>query len=347
MSAVVPLAPKALRTLLTLVERAGEVVTKQQLLETVWPDSFVEDTGLTRNISVIRQAFGEDGERFIATVARLGYRFTAPVTRIESSINPPPARAMVASRSDRRLRMVGRAEELDALRRAFEDAVSGPGRMIAVTGEPGIGKTTAVESFLKEIEERCRIGSGRCSERLASAEPHLPILEALDELTGRHPRMMQILSETAPTWLRHVVPRSPERARAYEGVEPDAARTSERLMRELTTFLDQASRETPVAIVIEDLHWTDIATVDVLVHLAARLSRLHLLLIVTYRHHELALRDHPFVRVRADLIARGQLEEVAVSLLTPTEVREYVTVGIRGRGNRVGFARPGVRENRG
>ena len=48
--AVVPLAPKALRTLLTLVERAGEVVTKQQLLETVWPDSFVEDTG-SREIS--------------------------------------------------------------------------------------------------------------------------------------------------------------------------------------------------------------------------------------------------------------------------------------------------------
>ena len=59
--APVPLAPKALRTLLTLVEHAGEVVTKEQLLETVWPDSFVEDTGLTRNISVVRQALGIDG----------------------------------------------------------------------------------------------------------------------------------------------------------------------------------------------------------------------------------------------------------------------------------------------
>src|SRR5687768_6231186 len=102
-AAPVPLAPKALRTLLTLVERAGEVVTKQQLLETVSPDSFVEDTGLTRNISVIRQAFGEDGERFIATVARLGYRFTAPVMCIESSIKPPRPVPVVASRNDRGL----------------------------------------------------------------------------------------------------------------------------------------------------------------------------------------------------------------------------------------------------
>lgn len=329
-AAPVPLAPKALRTLLTLVERAGQVVTKQQLLETVWPDSFVEDTGLTRNISVIRQAFGEDGERFIATVARLGYRFTAPVMRIESSIDPPASPSVVASRSDRRLRMVGRTEELDVLRRAFDDVMSGAGRMVAVSGEPGIGKTTVVESFLTEIEERCRIGSGRCSERLAGAEPHLPILEALDELTGLDPRLMQILSARAPTWLRHVVPRSRERTRAHEGVEPDSARTSERLMRELTTFLEDASSQRPVTIVIEDLHWTDISTVDVLVHLAARLPRLHLLLIVTYRHHELALRDHPFIRVRAELIARGQLEEMAVSPLTPEEVREYVLAAFEG-----------------
>ena len=327
--APVPLAPKAIRTLLTLVERAGEVVTKQQLLETVWPDSFVEDTGLTRNISVIRQVFGED-ERFIATVARLGYRFTAPVAWIESSIKPPLSRAGGATRNDRQVRMVGRTEELNALRSAFEDVVIGSGRMIAVTGEPGIGKTTVVETFLKEIEEQCRIGSGRCSERLASAEPHLPILEALDELTGRDAQMMQILSARAPTWLRHVVPRSPEHTRAYEGGEPDPARTSERLMRELTTFLEEASSQTPVTIVVEDLHWTDLSTVDVLVHLAARLSRLHLLLIVTYRHHELALRDHPFVRVRAELISRGQLQEMAVSLLTPDEVREYVLSAFEG-----------------
>ena len=50
-----------------LVERAGEVVTKEDLLQAVWPDSFVEDTGLTRNISLLRQALGDDGQRFIVT----------------------------------------------------------------------------------------------------------------------------------------------------------------------------------------------------------------------------------------------------------------------------------------
>jgi DNA-binding winged helix-turn-helix (wHTH) protein len=329
---VVSLAPKALRTLLTLVEHAGEVVTKAHLIETVWPDSFVEDTGLTRNISVIRQALGEDGERLIATVARLGYRFTASVERIEGERAPQPSRTAGVGRGDRQLPLVGRVDELEALRRAFDGASRGPGRIIAVTGEPGIGKTTVVDTFLQDIEGCCRIGRGRCSERLAGAEPHLPVLEALDELTGRNPRMMQILSTQAPTWLRHIVPRLNTRPYGTEALDQDAARTSGRLMRELTTFLEAASVETPVVFVVEDLHWTDLSTVDVLVHLAARLSRLRLLIIITYRHHELALRDHPFVRVRAELIARGQLDELPVSLLTPEEVREYVLSAFDGEG---------------
>ena len=205
--AAIPLAPKALRTLLTLVEHAGEVVTKQQLLETVWPDSFVEDTGLTRNISVIRQALGEDGEQFIVTVARLGYRFTAQVERIEKDMTPRASRIAALARGDRSAPMVGRVDELETLRSAFESAVGAPGRMIAVTGEPGIGKTTAVDSFLQQIEGRCRIGRGRCSERLAGAEPHLPILEALEELIADDPHMAEILGRRAPTWLRHIAPR--------------------------------------------------------------------------------------------------------------------------------------------
>src|SRR5688572_21155133 len=73
--AVIPLPPKVLHTLLVLVQRAAEVVRKEELLNAVWPDSFVEETGLTRNISLLRQALGGEGQRLIVTVARVGYRF--------------------------------------------------------------------------------------------------------------------------------------------------------------------------------------------------------------------------------------------------------------------------------
>jgi DNA-binding winged helix-turn-helix (wHTH) protein/tetratricopeptide (TPR) repeat protein len=77
----VPLTPKVFETLLLLVEEAGRVVEKEQLMQRVWPDAFVEEGSITNNISALRKILNPhfDGEGPIATVARRGYRFTASV----------------------------------------------------------------------------------------------------------------------------------------------------------------------------------------------------------------------------------------------------------------------------
>jgi|SRR5688572_6164772 len=84
------------------------------------------------------------------------------------------------------------------------------------------------------------------------------------------------------------------------------------------------SRHRPAVIFLDDLHWADVATVDVLSHLAPCLPRMRTLVVVAYRLHELALGRHPFGRLRGELIARGYLREVHVSLLAPDAVRDYV-----------------------
>jgi DNA-binding winged helix-turn-helix (wHTH) protein/Tol biopolymer transport system component len=78
----VPLAPKVLEILLVLVEEAGKVVTKDALMQRVWPDAFVEEGSIANNISILRKTLNPDfaGEGPIATVARRGYRFTAEVS---------------------------------------------------------------------------------------------------------------------------------------------------------------------------------------------------------------------------------------------------------------------------
>jgi len=76
---VVALPPKAVETLLVLAGSDGRVVEKTELLSTVWPDTFVEEGGLARNISLLRKALGDDGNTYIETVPRRGYRFIAPV----------------------------------------------------------------------------------------------------------------------------------------------------------------------------------------------------------------------------------------------------------------------------
>ena len=74
---LVPVAPKALDLLQALVEQPGEVVTKQDLMDRVWPDTFVEEANLSVNVSALRKALGrqKDGRPYIQTVSRRGYRF--------------------------------------------------------------------------------------------------------------------------------------------------------------------------------------------------------------------------------------------------------------------------------
>ena len=91
---IVPLAPKAFETLLALVEEAGRVVEKEALLKRVWPDTFVEEGSLARNVSILRKVLGQNAEdqTFIETIPKRGYRFVAPVTRSGSTGSVEPLR---------------------------------------------------------------------------------------------------------------------------------------------------------------------------------------------------------------------------------------------------------------
>lgn len=78
---VIPLRLKVFETLRVLVENAGRLVTKQELLDTVWPETAVEENNLSHNVSALRKALGEraTGQQYIETIPRVGYRFVAPV----------------------------------------------------------------------------------------------------------------------------------------------------------------------------------------------------------------------------------------------------------------------------
>ncbi|HEV8484863.1 MAG TPA: winged helix-turn-helix domain-containing protein [Blastocatellia bacterium] len=86
----VPVAPKVFDTLVVLVENAGRLVTKDDLMSKLWPDTFVEEGTLTRNISDLRKTLGEaaGGERYIETVPRHGYRFVAPLRQLSEETAP-------------------------------------------------------------------------------------------------------------------------------------------------------------------------------------------------------------------------------------------------------------------
>lgn len=87
---LVPMTPKAFDTLVTLIERRDRVASKEELLRHLWPDVVVEEASLTQQIFLLRKALDDtpDGERYIATVPRRGYRFVADVTEIPTDGAP-------------------------------------------------------------------------------------------------------------------------------------------------------------------------------------------------------------------------------------------------------------------
>jgi DNA-binding winged helix-turn-helix (wHTH) protein len=97
----VALSPKALETLLALVEHRDRVLTKDELLQRIWGDTVVEEGGLARNISVLRKALGEtpDDHRYIVTVPGLGYRFVADVAEEGEPVEDEPARVTATAAS--------------------------------------------------------------------------------------------------------------------------------------------------------------------------------------------------------------------------------------------------------
>jgi TolB-like protein/DNA-binding winged helix-turn-helix (wHTH) protein/Tfp pilus assembly protein PilF len=105
---IVPLTPKAVETLLLLVEKHGQLVTKDELLQRVWADTFVEEGTAIRNVSSLRKALGEapGGGEYIETHSKRGYRFVAEVHEVEgepraASADSPPIRASSAAPAPR------------------------------------------------------------------------------------------------------------------------------------------------------------------------------------------------------------------------------------------------------
>jgi predicted ATPase len=226
---------------------------------------------------------------------------------------------------------VGRHDESAELRVGFESAAGGRGLFLCVTGEPGIGKTTLVEDFLAELAaagRTCTVASGRCSERLAGAEAYLPFLEALESLLHGDggEAAARVMKVVAPTWYAQVVPLAAEDSSFARALLATKALSQERLKRELGAFLQELSRLGPLLFFLDDLHWADASTVDLLAYVGSKCAALRLLLVLAYRPTDLLLSKHPFVPLKQDLKARGVCREIALELLTHHDIERYLAL---------------------
>ncbi len=222
---------------------------------------------------------------------------------------------------------VGRLEERAALRAALETVRGGPGLLVCVSGEPGLGKTTIAEDFLAAAAtdpDAPLIGRGRCSERLAGSAAYLPLLEALGALLqgGLRESVARRMRGLAPNWFAQVVPSS-SGAESAPARAAGPAPSSDRMLRELAEFLHELARVRPVVLFFDDMHWADASTIDLIAYLATRFDQCRVLLLATYRPAELRMRNYAFLKLKLDLQARGVCREIALGFLTRDDVGRY------------------------
>lgn len=318
----IPLRGKVFDTLRVLVESRGHLVRKDDLLSAVWPDSVVEENNLDHNVSSIRKALGQRrGEaEYIETIPRQGYRFTVPV---EVSRGALPAReaAPIANASY----IVERELQLAQLRTAFERATSGTRQVVFLTGEPGIGKTTLVRAFAGEIAAArgVRLARGDCQDHHGEGEPYMPVLEAIGRLAREDGGLcIEVLQKCAPSWLAQLPSVQGGHAQPTQAVPLGI--TTERMLREMADAIELLTARYTLVLILEDLHWADYSTVDLLSRLAQRTEPARLLIIGTHRPSDAKARSHPIHATANHLRLRGYCLEIPLGLLTAGGVAKYL-----------------------
>ena len=263
-----------------------------------------------------------------ASAADLHAALVAVRTGVESGLDQPVAEDSGPSRHH----TVGRDKERAELHAAFRNASAGHGHLLSISGDAGSGKTTLVESFLDGLSTggtACRIGRGRCSERLAGSEAYLPVVEALESLLHGAPASVgPVFSAFAPAWYSQVASATPASGVA-KPAEPQGG-SQERLKREIAALGRELSHSQPLVLFFDDVHWADVSTIDLLAYLTPRFATLRVLMIVTSRPSDLRLANHPFLSLRQDLQARRLCHELALDMLTPDDVERYFALEFPG-----------------
>jgi predicted ATPase len=224
--------------------------------------------------------------------------------------------------------LAGRERELAVLHHALALALTGIRQLVFITGEAGLGKTALVEAFLTNLEASGPLwsGCGQCLDHYGAGEAYLPVLEALGRLC-RGPdgqEVVALLGQQAPTWLVQMPGLIP--ADDLEAVQRrSAGATRDRMLRELAEALELLTARQPLLLVLEDLHWSDPSTLDLLAALAHRREPARLLVLGTYRPPDALQRGHPLPAVHHELQRHGHCLELPLSFLSTAAVATYLT----------------------
>jgi DNA-binding CsgD family transcriptional regulator/tetratricopeptide (TPR) repeat protein len=218
---------------------------------------------------------------------------------------------------------VGRAAELAVLRRCVDDARSGgPAPLAVLLGEAGVGKTRCLQTFLATAAEAgVTVLLGGCPPLSGNELPYAPLAEALRGLrrTAGPERMAEWLAGQDDVLGRLV----PELATTSPGADPASDAAPGRLFEAVLAMVDRMTEDGPVILAVEDVHWADRSSRDLLALLIRATADRPLITVLTCRNDELP-PGHPVVAWLADLGRTRPTERIELARLDPGELDELL-----------------------
>jgi len=351
----IDLPPKPFAVLRYLVDHPGRLITHDELLEALWPETYVQPQVLRTYMLDLRKILDDDAgqPRFIQTVPKRGYRFVAQVHDAQQSDAPPERRASdrpesvrpdrvqstsdhpeaaqpesspgsestAGTHDDKSPAIIDRIAELALLNRIVKLLSEGQRQVVFLTGEAGIGKTALVDTFCRQFRPSASISvaRGQCVEGFGPKEEYYPVMEALSQLCAspEGERACGILARMAPAWLGAMGRPS--------GPAVDAARagTPDRMPGDLCAALEELAAEKPLIVVFEDLHWGDAATHHLISALARRRAAAKLMVLATFNIQHVPA-EHPIKALKQDLLMRRLCIEISLAPLTRIAVSELL-----------------------
>jgi DNA-binding SARP family transcriptional activator/tetratricopeptide (TPR) repeat protein len=217
--------------------------------------------------------------------------------------------------------LIGRGNALEVLDAAYGSATDGT-RIIAVVGEPGIGKTSLTATWAQQNVDSCAmVVAGRCTPD--AGLPYQPFIEIAKAVLKAQPDRIRIVGPAAGN-LALLVPGvgNPEHLAAPIQADPD---TVEYLMAEaFAVLLEPSPGDAATIAILEDLHWADTQSIAVLGHLVRRTDDMPLLIIANYRDTDL-VASHPLPGLLTDLRREQRLSRLLLDRLSDDQVREMIS----------------------
>jgi predicted ATPase len=314
------LPPKPFAVLRYLVDNPGRLISHDELLDALWPDTFVQPQVLRTYMLDLRKVLVDDPgcPRFIQTLPKRGYRFVArvsdsslPDSGAASAIDPPPAI------SDE---VVGREQELIRLKTLAQALACGQRQIIFISGPTGIGKSAMADAACRQMVAMlsASVACGQCVEGLSRKEDYYAVDEILRQLLASElgQTATRILAGMAPAWLTAIA-QDPESANSRAGS------TIPKAPADLCRALEELAKEKALVLVFEDLQWANDSTFELISALARRRTPAKLMLLATYNSH-CASAEHSLKALKQDLLMHRQCAELALAPLAKTAVRQLL-----------------------